>query len=185
MIFIGGLSRHKGSRKQFRTGSAMRVVFLDRDGVINDNSKIQYVKDWDEFEFLPDTTKAIKYLNDNKIKVILITNQSGINRGLLTHEKLDDIHRQMISELNDAGAHIDDIFYCPHRPDENCSCRKPRTGLLEQAGEKYNIDFKDSWFIGDTESDIETGKKVGCKTHLLKKGETLFLVVRRIIEEWK
>jgi D-glycero-D-manno-heptose 1,7-bisphosphate phosphatase len=161
----------------------MRVVFLDRDGVINDNSQIQYVSEWEEFKFLPDTAKAIKCLNDNKIKVILITNQSGINRGLLTHEKLDDIHEKMVSELSRAGARIDDIFYCPHRPDENCSCRKPRTGLLEKAREKYGMDFNHSWFIGDTESDVLAGEKAGCRTYLLKRGESLFSAVKKVLGE--
>jgi histidinol-phosphate phosphatase family protein len=87
----------------------------------------------------------------------------------------------MVSELSRAGARIDDIFYCPHRPDENCSCRKPRTGLLEKAKEKYDIDFKSSWFIGDTESDVLAGEKAGCRTYLLKRGESLFSAVKKVL----
>lgn len=163
----------------------MKAVFLDRDGVINKKIANGYVLDWQDFEFLPEVAEAIKLLNNKNIPVFIATNQSAVHRGLLRYEKLHEIHAVMIKFLESKGAHIDDIFICPHLPDENCSCRKPKTGLFDQAGQKYDIDFKGSWFIGDAESDIEAGKKIGCKTYLLKKGQDLKPVIEKILEDWE
>jgi len=159
----------------------MRVVFLDRDGVINKNAKDFYVLEWKDFEFMPGIIEAIKLLNERKIPVYIVSNQSAVGRGLMTMDELKHINDQMLKEITKKGAHIDDIFICPHSPEDNCDCRKPKTGLFKQAEDKYDIDFKDSWFIGDSETDIEAGKKMGCRTHLLKKGEDIIKVIRKII----
>ncbi|OGC14210.1 phosphatase, partial [candidate division WOR-1 bacterium RIFOXYA12_FULL_36_13] len=135
------------------------AVFLDRDGVVNKKIEMDYVKKWDEFEFLPDAISAIKLINDKNIPVYLITNQSGIGRGKMTQKALDIVHQKMGGALAKEGAHIDEIFVCPHAPEDNCDCRKPKPGLLLQAKEKYpEIDFKNSWFIGDSQIDVEAGK---------------------------
>ena len=156
----------------------MTTIFLDRDGVINRKLEGDYVKVWDEFEFLPGAIEAIKFLNDKKIPVYIITNQSGIGRGIMTMKMLDVVHRKMAQELAKHGAHIDDIFVCPHSPEESCDCRKPKPGLLLQAKKKYpSIDFAKSWFVGDSVSDIEAGNAVGCGTYLIKSGERLGEVV--------
>jgi D-glycero-D-manno-heptose 1,7-bisphosphate phosphatase len=163
----------------------VKVVFLDRDGVINKKIENGYVLDWKDFKFLPDVIEAIKLLNKKNIPVFIATNQSAVHRGLISYEKLHEIHQKMIKQLQQKGARIDDIFICPHRPDEKCACRKPGTGLFEQAGQRHDIDFKDSWFIGDSEIDIKAGKKIGCKTYLLGKKENLKQVIESILERKK
>ena len=167
------------------TGAVKKLptaVFLDRDGVINKKIEMDYVKKWEEFKFLPGAISAIKFLNDNKIPVYLITNQSGIGRGMMTSEDLNSVHNKMKSALKIQGAHFDDVFVCPHAPEKNCDCRKPKAGLLLQAKKKYpDIDFKSSWFIGDSQSDVEVGMTVGCRTYLIKKGESLRKIVLRIL----
>ena len=122
-----------------------RAVFLDRDGVINRKLENDYVKSWDEFHFLPDVIEAIKALNEKGLPsseakgylVIVVTNQRGIARGLMTEKDLEEIHRRMLRELQRHGARIDDIFYCPHDIKDNCNCRKPQPGMLIQAQKKW------------------------------------------------
>src|SRR3989339_126548 len=109
------------------------AIFLDRDGVINKKIDNDYVKKWDEFEFLPGVIDAIKFLNEKKIPVYIITNQSGVGRGLMTSDNLKLVHDKMIEEFKVNGVYVDDIFICPHAPSENCECRKPKPGLLIQA----------------------------------------------------
>jgi len=138
-----------------------KTVFLDRDGVINRKLESDYVKIWSEFRFLPGAIDAIKIINEKGYLVIVVTNQRGIARGLMTEQDLKLIHRRMLQELQRNEAHIDDIFFCPHERD-SCDCRKPKPGMLIQANEKWNIDFSDSYIIGDSKSDIEAGKRVGC-----------------------
>ena len=161
----------------------MKVVFLDRDGVINKKIENGYVLDWKDFIFLPDVEKAIRMINEKKVPVIVVSNQACVGKGLITGQKLDEINARMASVLEKKGAHIDDIYVCPHRKDENCDCRKPKTGLFKQAAGKYDIDFQGSWFIGDSLEDMEAGQNAGCKTYLLKKGENLKSVIENILEE--
>jgi len=145
-----------------------KAVFLDRDGTIN--KEVQYLDDAEKLELLPNVAKVIKILNEGGFKVIVITNQSAIARGLLTREKLEEIHNKLSKLLSDEGSKIDAIYYCPHHPDENCECRKPRTGLILKASKEYNISLKDSYMIGDKLVDVETGKNAGCKTILVLTG---------------
>ena len=141
-----------------------KAIFLDRDGVINKRLEGDYVKTLEEFKILPGVKEAIKKFHDLGYLVIVVTNQQGIGKGLMTEEDLKIIHDFMCNELK----YIDDIFYCPHL-EGTCNCRKPRPGMLLKAQEKWNIDFSKSWMIGDSDSDILCGKSVGCKT--IKIGE--------------
>lgn len=143
-----------------------RFVFLDRDGVINRDSP-DYIKHWGEFEFLPDSAKAVRKLTEKGFSIILVTNQSGIGRGIIAPENLEDMHRRMREELREKGGEIQDIFFCPHRPDENCACRKPAPGLIRQAQKKYGIRLSDTWMIGDSAKDIECAINAGCGHHVL------------------
>ena len=156
-----------------------KAVFLDRDGVINRKLENDYVKSWDEFQFLPGVIEAIKAINERGYLVIVVTNQRGIAKGLMAEKDLEEIHRIMIEELKKHGAHIDDIFYCPHDTSDNCNCRKPKPGMLIQAQRKWDIDFAQSYIIGDSSSDIEAGQQVGCRgiltTKLSKAVELLLL----------
>ena len=141
-----------------------KAVFLDRDGVINQKApEHDYIKNWDEFHFLPSVKEAIRRIRENGYLVIVVTNQRGIARGLMTEKDLKEIHRKMCEELQKCGAYIDDIFYCPHDIKDNCTCRKPQPGMLIQAQNKWDIDFAQSYIIGDSDSDIEAGRRVGCQ----------------------
>lgn len=138
-----------------------RVIFLDRDGVINRDSP-DYIKNWDEFEFLPGSLEAIRLLAEAGNTLIVTTNQSIINRGWVPQSVLDHTHSQMRASVADAGGRIDDILFCPHRPDENCACRKPKPGMILQAQRRYGFDLADTIMIGDSAKDILSGRNAGC-----------------------
>ena len=142
-----------------------KVVFLDRDNTIIRNAL--YCVSPDQVKILPSVPEAIRLLNTNGFKVIVITNQSCIKRGYLSEKGLDKIHDRMKNELSKQGAYIDAIYYCPHHPDSRCPCRKPNNGLLVQASKDFDIDFGRSFMVGDLPMDIEAGKSMGCKTVLL------------------
>ncbi len=142
-----------------------KCVFIDRDGTISRD--VPYCSSPEQFELLPGAGKGIKELNAAGFKVILITNQSGVGRGYFSEETLNCIHEKMKTKLADEGAHIDGIYYCPHHPDENCNCRKPKPNLIIQAAGDFNIDLSQSYFIGDSAKDIEAGKAAGCSTILI------------------
>lgn len=146
-----------------------RIVFVDRDGVINEN-RDDYVKFWEEFKFIEGAKEAIKLLKENGFTVIVISNQSAIGRGLTTIEEVEKIHRNMVEELRNAHAFLDAIYYCPHKPDDGCECRKPRIGLLLKGVKEFRFNLRDAWIIGDNYSDIELGNNAGCRTLLVLTG---------------
>lgn len=156
------------------------AIFLDRDGVINQERK-DYVKNLNEFLILDGVVDAIKILKQNNFLVIVITNQSAINRNLLSVEMLDKIHAHLQDYLKKSGTHIDAVYYCPHTPEDNCSCRKPKPSLLLQAARDFQIDFKKSWMIGNSVTDIDAAKVIGCNWILLEKGENLLQVVKKLV----
>lgn len=146
-----------------------RAIFLDRDGVINEN-RADYVKSWEEYRFLPGVFSPLKRLAQSPFIIIVITNQSAINRGLVARSVVEEINRRMIGEIQAHGGRVDAVFYCPHRPDENCDCRKPKPGLLLQAAEHFGIDLSRSYLIGDALSDIAAGLAAGCYPILVLTG---------------
>jgi histidinol-phosphate phosphatase family protein len=148
-----------------------KAVFIDRDGTINVN--VEYLDNPEDFQMYPGVAEGVKILNENGFLVIVITNQSGIARGYFTKETLEKIHQRMMKELKEKGAKIDAIYYCPHHPDDNCSCRKPETGLLEKAIKEHNIDTSHSYVIGDRMIDVEAGHKIGLKTVLIPERKKL------------
>ena len=154
-----------------------RAVFLDRDGVINRKAPDgDYVKNWKEFEFLPNVAEAIRMLNQAGFKVIVTTNQRGIALGLMTEENLEEIHQRMAAELEKGNAHIDKIYYCPHEKN-SCSCRKPEIGMFLQAKKDYpSISFPDSFVIGDTISDMEAGRALSCKCIIINKNSSVAIL---------
>ncbi|MBN1931109.1 MAG: D-glycero-beta-D-manno-heptose 1,7-bisphosphate 7-phosphatase [Desulfobacterales bacterium] len=145
-----------------------KVVFLDRDGVINQDSP-DYIKNWSEFKFLPRSIRALRNLTLNNFTIIIITNQSAISRKLLTIKALETIHANMRSIVHAGEGKIKDIFFCPHLPENECDCRKPKPGLIYQAQKAYNIDLKSSWMIGDSVRDIECARNAGCGYTILVK----------------
>jgi histidinol-phosphate phosphatase family protein len=156
-------------------------MFLDRDGVINYNRN-DYVKSWDEFVFIPTAKEALQKINRSEFMLIIITNQSPIGRGIFTTETLDKIHKNMLQELAEAGCIIDAIYFCPHKPDDGCSCRKPEPGLILRAAEDFGIDLSSSWMIGDSDGDIKAGESAGCKTAKVDEEGSLLDIVDRILD---
>ncbi len=154
-----------------------QVIFLDRDGVINKRPpQADYVKTWEEFEFLPGSIEAIRKLNNNGYKVYIISNQPGIARGALSTKRLNSIHENMLKELKKHAAKIDGIYFCPHGWDEGCLCRKPQPGMLLQASKDHLINLTKTLFIGDDERDQQAGKAAGCKTILVNQKSLLQIV---------
>lgn len=145
------------------------TVFLDRDGVINVGSS-GYVRTWDEFVFEQGALDALCLLHRGGLRLIVVTNQSGINRGLYSQKDVDDIHCRMMESIRRHGGDLDGIYVCPHRPDENCECRKPRSGLLLQAAREHGIELHNSFMVGDKPRDIASGKAVGCRTIFIEEG---------------
>lgn len=148
------------------------LIILDRDGVINEDSD-DYIKTPAEWMPIPGSLEAIARLNGAGHQVAVATNQSGIARGLYTEEGLQQIHALMQHQLAKVGGHIDAIFYCPHLPAENCTCRKPKPGLLLQIAAYFKADLKDALLIGDAARDIECAKAAGCPAVLVKTGKGL------------
>lgn len=151
-----------------RNTLAKPVVFLDRDGVINYN-KTGYVKSWGEFEFIEDSLQSIKRLCQAGFAVVVITNQSIINRMLVSEKQLEFIHRNMAKSLADQGAWISAVYYCPHVPEDKCECRKPKSGLIEQAFSELPLDRNQAFFVGDSVTDVVAGNQAGIRTILLQE----------------
>lgn len=144
--------------------SAQKVVFLDRDGTINQRApEHEYITGLDEFHLLPEAAEGIRMLREHGYRLCVVTNQRGIARGLLTEEQLLQIHEKMRAELLWHGAELDGIYYCPH-DNNSCHCRKPDIGLFQQAEHDLKIDKDRSYMIGDSESDVIAGKRYGIKT---------------------
>ncbi len=138
----------------------IKAIFLDRDGVINDNKK--HVNKPEDLIIYEVAKKGIELLYNAGYKLFVVTNQGGIERGHLTHERLDKIHERMFIELK-PFCRITEILYCPDFKKES-DCRKPKPGMILELAEKYDIDLSNSWMIGDMETDVEAGKSAGCKT---------------------
>lgn len=143
-----------------------KAVFLDRDGVINQDSPY-YIKGINEFHFIPGSIDAVRKLTVNGFFIIMITNQSAVNRGMINLEKLAEIHEFMLAALHEQGGIIKDIFFCPHHPEQRCKCRKPLPEMILQARQKYNIDLASSYMVGDSAKDIECAVNAGCGHNIL------------------
>jgi len=157
-----------------------KAIFLDRDGVIN-KERSDYVKSLNEFEIFSNVIHCIKMLKEAGYLIIIITNQSAINRGLMTHNDLQGIHDYLQRKLEQNDALIDSIYYCPHRPDEKCDCRKPKPSLLLKAISEYDIDPMKSWMIGNNDSDMIAASTVNCKGIKINKNFTLDDAVQKIL----
>ena len=140
------------------------TLFLDRDGTINKRIINGYVLDWDQFEFLEFAIEGISMLSSLFNRIIIVTNQQCIGKGLLSHDKIADIHRQMIQRIHDGGGYIDQIYYCPNLAEEEALCRKPSPGMALQAQNDFDgIDFKKSVMVGDATSDMQFADILGMK----------------------
>jgi histidinol-phosphate phosphatase family protein len=139
-----------------------RAVFFDRDGVLT-RERQDYVKTPEELEILPDIETSLREIQKRGFRIVIITNQSVIGRGLTTHNEMSRIHEKLRTGLAQLGCKIDGIYYCPHRPDEGCDCRKPAPGLILKAARELGIDVERSWMIGDKEMDLDAARRAGCR----------------------
>jgi D,D-heptose 1,7-bisphosphate phosphatase len=144
------------------------TVFIDRDGTINIDPG--YISRPEDFELYPFAAQAIEILNSRGWLVVVVTNQSGIGRGYYTEETMNSIHDKMIENLAAQGAKIDGIYFCPHKPDTECDCRKPKTGMFEQAIKDLPIDTTRMVMIGDKYSDMQAGFAAGMRTIMVETG---------------
>jgi D-glycero-D-manno-heptose 1,7-bisphosphate phosphatase len=147
-----------------------RAIFFDRDGTLNIDRG--YVYKVEDFEFIPGTLEALPLLKDQFIYLV-ITNQSGIGRGFYTENEFLKLNKYMLEELQKNGTPFAKTYYCPHSPQDNCDCRKPKTALIKQAIQDFNLDIKQSFIIGDKISDIETGLNSGMGTILFKDPQSI------------
>ena len=183
-IDIGSLRKLRDIKKNFKQ-IKNNCFFLDRDGVINKENG--YIKDYKDFIFLRGVHEAIKYLNNKKFIVIIITNQAAVGRGIISEEKLNMIHNKMINNLHRKNAYIDDIYYAPYfknskiqKYKKNKYDRKPNIGMFLKAIKKWNIDTSSSYFIGDKVTDKMASDKIGIKFHF-KKGKSLYKQIKEIV----
>ncbi len=157
-----------------------RAVFIDRDGVICHN-RIDHVKSWEEFTFLPGSLKALAQLAPLDLYIVIITNQAIVNRHMVPAKIVENIHARMTAAIEAAGGRVDLVLYCPHRPDEHCACRKPQPGLLLMAAEELEVDLTQSYLIGDARTDMQAGRAVGCHRYLVLTGRGR----RQLINCWR
>jgi D-glycero-D-manno-heptose 1,7-bisphosphate phosphatase len=145
-----------------------RAVFLDRDGTISE--EMGYVNHIGRFQIFPFAAEAIRQLNQAEISVIVITNQSGIARNIFPESLVHEVHKKMVSELAAGGAWIDAIYFCPHKSEDFCDCRKPNPGLLERAAREHALDLTASWVVGDRYADLEMAHATGARGILVMTG---------------
>jgi histidinol-phosphate phosphatase family protein len=150
----------------------MKVIFLDRDGVINRYpGDTKYVTSLKGFRFLPRAKKAIALLHKNKFKIFVISNQAGVGKGLFSQKSLNAITDRMLFGVRKANGEIKGVYYCTHRKEENCFCRKPKVGMMEQVLKQHGVNPKGAYFIGDTIRDVDTARAAGCKAILVLSGK--------------
>jgi D-glycero-D-manno-heptose 1,7-bisphosphate phosphatase len=158
------------------------TVILDRDGVLNRKPpKAQYVKSWQEFEWLPGAKSALRLFHERGFRVIVVSNQAGVARGELTEAELLCIHERMKQEAAEAGGAIEAIYYCPHNWDDGCECRKPKPGMIFQAQRDYCLDLSRIVFIGDDIRDVETAEAAGCSSILVSEELSLLDAAKTLL----
>jgi D-glycero-D-manno-heptose 1,7-bisphosphate phosphatase len=167
-VVTGGIVRLLFSRPLSTGGPA---VFLDRDGVINERIHDGYVTEWSSFQLVPGIIEAVRALSELELPIVILSNQAGVGRGLLSRRQLVQITRRFVEAFRKDGARIDAVYYCPHAREAHCPCRKPRTGLFEQAARDWGTDLQRSVFVGDSPSDVEAANGVGCRAVLFSTEE--------------
>jgi histidinol-phosphate phosphatase family protein len=161
--------------------SGDRAVFLDRDGTLIDD--VGYIADPEDVRLVPGAAEALRALRDAGFRLVVVSNQSGLGRGLITQEQADAVHHRFVEELGRAGAQIDAAYYCPHTPEERCACRKPLPGLLLDAARELGLDLERSFMVGNSDVDVAAGEAAGARAILLADGTDWPEAVRRI-QSW-
>ena len=147
---------------------ARPAVFLDRDGTVSE--EVGYLNHASRFRLLNGAAEAIRRLNEASLPVIVVTNQSGVGRGYFPEQLVRDVHDRMKAELQEAGARLDGVYYCPHVAADGCDCRKPKTGMLEQAARELELDLEKSFVVGDRHGDVELAHCAGARSVLVRTG---------------
>ena len=148
----------------------MKLVILDRDGVINQDSA-NFIKNPNEWIAISGRLEAIALVNQSGYRVAIATNQSGVSRGLFDMATLNSIHDKMHRELAAVGGRVDAVFYCPHSADDNCDCRKPKTGMIKEIAKRFSVELNQVFAVGDALRDIQAFSNSGCKTILVRTGK--------------
>lgn len=153
-----------------------KVIFIDRDGVINKDpggwTEHNYVTKWEDFHFLDGALEALALLKKSGFRVIIISNQAGVGKNFFSREDLDRVTGKMLSAIHKRGGMIENVYYCVHKKEDNCKCRKPNTGMLEDAVKRYGIKPHETYFIGDSIVDVTAGAKMGIETVFVLSGKT-------------
>ena len=144
------------------------AIFLDRDGVLIEN-RADYVREWSQVQLFSEAIHALSRSTIKNYKIVIITNQSAVGRGIISLDTANEINRRLVNVIQDHGGHVDGVYMCPHKPDDNCLCRKPKPGLLLQAAKKLSLNLQRSWMIGDAWSDIQAGQAAGVSQTILVK----------------
>lgn len=147
----------------------LRAIFLDRDGVLNADSE-EFIKSPDELHLLPGVPESLARLSEAGYALIVVTNQSGVGRGLVSEEDLAAIHDRLRLAIEAEGGRLTAVYYCPHHPDDRCVCRKPSPEMVRRAAREHHLDLQASFFVGDKPRDISCGAEAGCKTILVLSG---------------
>jgi D-glycero-D-manno-heptose 1,7-bisphosphate phosphatase len=159
------------------------AIFLDRDGVLIEN-RPDYVRDWSQVRVFPEAVHALSLPQLKKYKIVIVTNQSAVGRGLISLTTAHEINQRLIDLIREHGGQIAGIYMCPHKPEDGCSCRKPLPGLLLQAANDLSLDLQRSWMIGDAWSDVQAGTAAGIRrTILLKTGRGMQQLQQARLEE--
>jgi D-glycero-D-manno-heptose 1,7-bisphosphate phosphatase len=138
-----------------------RALFMDRDGTVMVD--VGYPRRADDVELLPDAPSTLARLRDRGFKLVVVSNQSGVGRGLVSADEAVSVHERFVEALRECGVELDAAYYCPHAPGDGCSCRKPSPELLQRAARDLGLDLPESFMVGDRDSDLEAGRRAGCR----------------------
>lgn len=158
-----------------------RLVILGRDGILNVYRE-DHVKSPDEWEPIPNALEAVARLNHAGWHTVVATNQAGIGRGMIDMASINAVHQRMMQRLAEVGGRLDAVFFCPHTPEDNCDCRKPRPGLMKQIAQRYGIELRTVPMVADTLRDLQAARIAGCEPHLVRTGRAAALTDAQVVE---